>query len=129
MITEIGNKGSVNGQVSMSTNDYFAEYFAQLERNNLFFEPGVLESVKYFNEEIGDPDLAYEILLNAVNLNPFSIELNKAYALQCLKVGLKSYALDTREELRSMMPSVMFRTFEQEFNAIMAEIESKSSVW
>ena len=32
MIREIGNKGSVNGQVSMSTNDYFAEYFAQLER-------------------------------------------------------------------------------------------------
>ena len=47
----------------------------------------------------------------------------------CLEVGLKSYALDTKEELRTMMPSVMFHTFEQEFYSKMAEIESKSSVW
>lgn len=103
--------------------------FDRLGYRNPFFEPGVLESVLFFNKEINDPDRAYDILLNAVNLNPFSVELNKAYAIQCLKVGLKSYAMDTKEELKTMMPSVMFKTFEQVFRNTMAEYESTSSIW
>lgn len=103
--------------------------FQQLGYKNPFFEPGVLESVQYFNQENIDIDLSYDILLKAVISNPFSVVLNKAYALQCLRVGLKSYALDTKEELKSMMPSVVFRTFEEEFAATLAEIESNSSTW
>jgi len=103
--------------------------FLQLGYKNPFFEPGVLESVQFFNMEINDSDIAYDILLKAVKNNPFSIKLNKAYALQCLKVGLNSYAMDTRAELKSMMSSVMFKTFEEEFRNTMAEIESNSSTW
>ena len=103
--------------------------FEEIGRQNPFFVHGVLESVRFFNQEINDKDKAYEILLNAVNKNPFSIDFNKAYALQCLKVGLKSYAMDTKDELKSMMTSVMFKTFEEEFYSIMAEVESNSSLW
>ncbi len=103
--------------------------FEQIGAWNPFFEPGVLESVKFFNNKIIDPDKAYNILLNAVNTNPYSIELNKSYALQCIKVGLYSYAADTKEELKTMMPSIMFETFDEEFMQAMAENDSSASIW
>jgi len=106
-----------------------AQEFTQIGMRNPFFEKGVLASVGFFNDELEDPDKAYEILLNAVNLNPFSIELNKEYAKQCLRVGLKNYALETMEELRAMMPTAMFRTFEMEFESFMSEFESKYADW
>ena len=49
--------------------------------------------------------------------------------MQCLKVGLTSYALETKAELKTMMSSVMFAKFEREFNRAMAEIESNDDVW
>jgi len=101
----------------------------QIGYNNPFFEHGVLAAADFFNVKVNDPDKAYDILLNSVNLNPFSFELNKAYALQCIRVGLTNYAFDTMEELNSLMPSAMFKTFENEFHRLLNEIESKSSVW
>ena len=101
----------------------------QLGYRNPFFEDGVLSVATFFNTKIQDQDRAYNILLNSVNLNPFSIPLNQAYALQCLRVGLNNYAMDTRQELRSMMPSAMFLTFEAEFQNLLEEIESKSADW
>lgn len=96
---------------------------------NPFFEPGVIEAVKHLNNVVGDMDRAYEILLNAVNINPFSLELNQAYALQCLRVGLKSYAMETREELRQTMNSVAFRTFDQKFNELLEKTDADASIW
>jgi hypothetical protein len=103
--------------------------FSKLAMRNPFFEPGVLEAVNYFNNELNDPDRAYQILLNAVNHNPFSIPLNKAYALQCVRVGLINYAEDVREELRQTMNSVAFETFDQNFRAVLEEYESNTLIW
>jgi tetratricopeptide (TPR) repeat protein len=96
---------------------------------NPFFEAGVVEAVKYLNDVAGDKDKAYEILLNAVNINPFSLEISQAYALQCLRVGLKTYAMEAREELRQTMNSVSFRTFDQKFNEVLNESSTESSNW
>lgn len=103
--------------------------FEQIGGKNPFFEPGVLEAVEFFNNKIADPGKAYDILLNAVNTNPYSIELNKSYALQCLRVGLYNYAADTKEELKTMMPSILFKAFEEEFMQAKAEYSSISPVW
>jgi hypothetical protein len=100
-----------------------------LARKNPFFEPGVQAAVDYLNARDAHNDEAYNLLLNAVNTNPFSDQLNKAYALQCLRVGLKSYAMEAREELRQTMNSVAFRTFDMEFNNVMAEYDLKTSTW
>lgn len=109
--------------------EYVKLKFEDLGYRNPLFEPGVIESVRFFNQKMNDPDMAYDILLNAVNLNPFSVELNKAYALQCLMVGLKSYAMDAKEELKTMMPSVMFETFEAEFKNKMVYLDTINLVW
>jgi lipopolysaccharide biosynthesis regulator YciM len=105
------------------------ERFRKMAKRNPFFEPGVQEAVDFLNTQDAYVDEAYSLLLNAVNLNPFSIQLNKSYALQCLRVGLKSYAMDAREELRQAMNSVAFRTFDVEFNNTMAEYDLKTSTW
>ena len=106
-----------------------AESFKKQAIKNPFFEPGVLEAVHFFDNEMDDSDQGYEILLQAVKINPFSIDLNKAYAMQCLDQGLKSYALETMDELKAMMPSVMFTTFEREFMEKMAKTDSESANW
>ena len=49
--------------------------------------------------------------------------------MQCLRVGLNSYALETVEELKTMMTSVGFKTFKQDFDKLMAEIESNLEDW
>lgn len=103
--------------------------FMNMGYKNPFFEDGVLESVRFFNDEIKEEDVAYAILLNAVNINPFSLKLNQAYAIQCLKTGLVSYAQETLEELKTMMPTVTYRTFEEKFQQTLQQFESNSSDW
>jgi tetratricopeptide (TPR) repeat protein len=103
--------------------------FKQLAHRNPFFEPGLLSAVDYLNAADAHYDEAYDLLLQAAKLNPFSIQINKAYALQCLRVGLKSYAMEAREELRQTMNSVAFRTFDAEFSSVMAAYELKTSTW
>lgn len=116
-------------QIKISQKEETVSDFKKMGFNNPFFEPGVFESVQFFNDITGDPDMAYEVLINAVSINPFSVELNKAYALQCLKVGLKSYAFDTKEELRKMIPSVTFELFEKDFETALKEYETNSADW
>lgn len=106
-----------------------ASNLKRLALRNPFFEPGVVEAVNFINERIKDPEMAYNILINSVNSNPFSIPLNKVYAMQCLRVGLNSYAFDTLEELRLTMNSVAFKTFEAEFQALAQNVESNLQDW
>ncbi|MDZ7604003.1 MAG: hypothetical protein U5K79_00110 [Cyclobacteriaceae bacterium] len=44
---------------------------------NPFFEPGVAEAVNYLNSTASKPEQAYEIILNAVTVNPYSKPLNQ----------------------------------------------------
>ncbi|NJN25876.1 MAG: hypothetical protein HC819_07865 [Cyclobacteriaceae bacterium] len=96
---------------------------------NPFFEEGVLEAVRVFNEKIDDKDQAYQLLLDAIRINPFSVQLNEAYAIQSLEIGLKSYAIEAKEALKTMMPSILYAKFEKDFNEKLVEIENKSGVW
>ncbi len=115
--------------MSMTDSAQAIQSFLDLSLKNPFFEAGVLEAVQHLNYRDKYLDKSYQILLNAVNLNPFSIELNKAYALQSIRVGLNNYALDTRDELRQMMNSIAFEAFENEFDQTMSKYELKSSDW
>jgi len=103
--------------------------YMHLAGGNPFFEPGVMEAVNFLNSSNEGTDEAYGLLLKAVSLNPFSIELNKAYALQSIRVGLRSYAMETREELRQMMSSVAFEQFDLEFERSIKLYETNTSVW
>ncbi len=103
--------------------------FESLGYKDPLFDPGVLEAARFFDREMNDEEKAYDILLRAVDFNPYSIEINKAYALQCLKLGLRNYALETLEELKTMMPSRMYATFKREFDEAMALSEQNELNW
>jgi hypothetical protein len=106
-----------------------AQKLNALAGRNPFFTPGVLRAVSLLNSMEERSENAYSTLLAAIRINPFSDELNQAYALQCIRMGLKSYALATREELRQSMNSVGFAAFDEEFQALLSWYEEKQSNW
>ena len=59
---------------------------------NPFYEEAVLGSSAYFRDKRGVPATAYDILLKALRFNPYSLRIQEAYMLQCLEMGLRSYA-------------------------------------
>lgn len=119
----------VFSQILQSETASSTEAIEKLAYENPFFEPALLEAVRILNNDPANKDRAYELLLNAVNINPLNNRLNQAYALQCIRVGLLSYAMEAREELRQTMNSVAFGEFDQRFGELLAEYENQSSVW
>ena len=75
---------------SWNTKD--TQFFLRTGMNNPFNEEEVLLASRYFREINEDEDQAYNILLNAIEINPHSISLQKAYTLQSIRMGLTSYA-------------------------------------
>ena len=96
---------------------------------NPFFEPGVAEAVNFLNNKAKNNEEAYSLVLKAANINPYSKRINQLYAIQCLKVGLREYALNTREELRLSMGEVSFNEFNLEFEKELSIYEAKRSDW
>ncbi len=95
-----------------------------LAYENPFFETGVMAAVRHFNRNEKDTRLSYDILLNALNINPYSTELNKAYILQSLKLGLRDYAAESLEQLKALLPPHRFEIFLEEYAAALAEAEA-----
>lgn len=89
--------------------------FEQLGYNNPFFEEGVLQSVRYFNSE-GDKFKSYDILLKAIDINRYSVELIKAYVMQALEIRHEEYAESAIIRLIDLMSSEDFGDFEREFS-------------
>ncbi len=96
---------------------------------NPFFEPGVTEAVNYLNAVAENPEHVYALLLKAVTINPYSRPLNQLYAIQCLKMGLKDYAMTTRDELRLTMSATSFSKFNLEFEKELGIYEAKREEW
>ncbi len=103
--------------------------FESLGYRDPLFEPGVLKAAEFFDQQMNDEEKAYDILLKAADFNPYSVEINKAYALHCLKLGLQNYALETLEELKTLMPSRMYATFKREFDKVMALSNQNELNW
>ena len=87
------------------------EVFQQLGYSNPFFETAVIRSARFYNEQVENEDVAYDMLLRARQVNPYSVVLAKAYIDQCLKLGLTSYADLTLERLRELMTLEEWKTY------------------
>ena len=90
------------------------EAFQQLGYSNPFFETAVIRSGMFYNEQVENEDVAYDMLLRARQVNPYSVVLAKAYIDQCLKLGLTSYADLTLEQLRELMILEEWKTYNSE---------------
>ncbi len=58
---------------------------------NPFYTEGIIEAISHFNKK-KEEERSYEIILNAMEINPYSEVLVKTYIDQCFKMGLESYA-------------------------------------
>lgn len=88
---------------------------------NPFFEEAVIHSAAYIG--LNDRFEAYNILLSAIELNPMSVKLLKAYILQCARVQLNSYAENSLQTLRERIPATDYIAFESEYQQLIKEVE------
>ncbi|MDW8286869.1 MAG: hypothetical protein RMJ89_02240, partial [Flammeovirgaceae bacterium] len=70
-----------------------------------------------FYNAIHQPQKAYDILLDALERFPQSVELNKLYVLQCLECGYTNYATYGMQDLKFLLSDVEYRHFEKEYEA------------
>ncbi|GJM27849.1 MAG: hypothetical protein DHS20C17_04840 [Cyclobacteriaceae bacterium] len=68
-----------------------------------FFEQGILAAVRYFNRIDEDDFKAYDLLLEAILVNKYSVRLLKAYGKQCTMLNLDTYKQTTLETLESLV--------------------------
>ena len=90
------------------------DYFTKLGYYNPFLESRVIIASQFFKEEIGDPSTAYDILLKATEINPYSAQLLKAYIEAAISTGLENYADQALIRLSELVTPAEFESFEKE---------------
>lgn len=92
-------------------------HFNQTTKSAPFDEEVVIETARFFQEKKKDKDKAYQILVNGVRVNAFSVKMYKAYALQCLEVGLEKYGDTALDELKKYLGDKDMETFKSIYDA------------
>jgi len=78
----------------------------------------ILAFVNHLEKQENNPQRAYEILAESVQVNPFSKDLYQAYALQAVKVGFGFYA-------ESVLPKIKELTSEKEYQAFLQKLATE----
>ncbi|NEM98232.1 tetratricopeptide repeat protein [Pontibacter burrus] len=106
-----------------------AEKYRQAVKLLLYDEEVVKRAAAYFAEKEPDEMTAYEILLAGITYNPFSAELQKAYALESLNKGLNSYAEQALATLQDLLAEEEYTTFIKEFEQHREAVQQKLDNW
>ncbi|HEX8041882.1 MAG TPA: hypothetical protein VF490_22200 [Chryseosolibacter sp.] len=78
------------------------QYFSIVGTWNPYFEEGVLAAADFFRKEDKDKMKAYEILVEAIQVNADSYRLLTAYAREAERMGFSEYAASARERLMAI---------------------------
>lgn len=85
-----------------------ANRLAWLARNNWFFDEGVVAAADFHRDDLR---AAYQFLSEALQVNPRSIRILKAYVPVALARGFDQYAFDALQTLQTVLPPVYFRKY------------------
>lgn len=88
---------------------------------NPFKEEAIIAAANFLG--IRDKFEAYNILLSALEINPESIRLLKAYILQCARVQSAEYAENSFEVLGRIISSDELQKFRNEYNELLEVVE------
>ncbi len=88
-------------------------YFASIQNMNAFNEQATITSARYFSDDRKSMR-PYNILINALRINPKSITLLKAYVRESINQNLSRYALDGLKTLHQLVDI-------EEYNQFIAE--------
>jgi hypothetical protein len=83
----------------------------------------ISKTVDFYNTKINQPNEAYNLVFNALQLNDNSIELWKLYVLQSLKIGVDNYAEEGLGKLRLLMSATDYQAFLSTYQAQKALME------
>jgi tetratricopeptide (TPR) repeat protein len=95
---------------------------------NPFFSEGVLASIDYFNQE-SNHERAYEIIVNAMEVNLYSEDLVKAYIDQCFIMGFDSYAETGLLKLLDILSKEAYDNYEILFDLKKDQLEQEDLNW
>ena len=95
-----------------------------LGRTNAFHTSQVIDAVNELKER--DSSGWYELLVDAIEINPYSTDLLKKYALAALDWNLVAYADQTMARLEELIPEADFKTFSKEYQLHKKALEESS---
>ncbi len=81
---------------------------------NPFFTQGVIGKSKYLSDK-GEQMEAYNVLLNALEINPYAINLRKQYIMQCAVMDFDTYGDHALEELQPLLSSQEYYAFRDQY--------------
>jgi hypothetical protein len=88
-------------------------YYEKAMREAPLYSEGIVDAVSFLKDK-NNPTIVYDLLLQSVLLNPYSIPLQKAYARQCVQMHLFGFADFTLEKLKAMLTKEAFSSFNNE---------------
>jgi hypothetical protein len=89
---------------------------------NPFNEDGVVWTVDFFNSKKKYMD-AYNILVESVALNPYSVKILEAYAKQSILINIESYASFALDKLKELLTEKEFSQFKESLKNIQPGLE------
>ena len=93
---------------------------------NAFDELGIINRV---NEANANLDSMYNILVEAIEINPYSIPLLKAYCFTSIKIGLPEYADSGYMRLMELLSTQEMNTFAVHYYDAQQQRKSQSGAW
>lgn len=98
--------------------------FYTIAYKNPFYPQSIIAAASYFNQH--DLFEAYNILLSALEINPESIKLLKAYILQCALIERDTYAALSLETLQRLVDPEDFRNFIIKYKALREQVRREA---
>ncbi len=81
---------------------------------NPFFDEAIVESARFYKTNSKENLKAYTILVNALQVNPHSVKILKAYGLEAFRMGFDEYAQGAFDRLAGLIGTQAFNKFYME---------------
>ncbi len=105
------------------------ESFRILGTWNPFFTYGIVHAVDYYYQDQNEEYTAYNLLLEALDINPYSVMLNKKFVLLCVNMNLWDYAVEGLLKLKDLMDPDEYNTFRDTVEKRLEQQEKDMEAW
>ncbi|MDX2191227.1 MAG: hypothetical protein SFY32_15340 [Bacteroidota bacterium] len=124
VINDKGKLAFIKGRIAELEKDekQAIQQFTIAARMNPFNEQILLKSANYLQNTAKQSEKAFNILLNGITLNKYSVALYKAYCLQAIAFGIPSFADNGLNNLRDMLSKQEFQAFEKQLEKAKSEM-------
>lgn len=100
------------------------KHYELIAYKNPFFPESVIAAANFLGAS--DKFEAYNILLSAIEINPESVRLLKAYILQCARIENENYAEHSLETLKALITPDAYRSFESEYQVLLKQVKQEA---